>query len=331
MHRADGRDHRRKPQRGLRWWGGAPGGARDARARAPDRRPHARGLGRRPRPGRRSRISARDAVGAEDARRGRASRLHDAEGAPAGSATRARDRLSVHDRRAHLVERRAHLHLRVGPPHRVGHAFLALHRERGLRRPHQPPNVVGARSPGVVRASAGVAENLSYDSAATRPTTTFLDCRLPAPRWPRAGSNAHTRRLGTPAVGLDRWGGWARPTPARRLSDGDAARPLAGSGAAPRRPAPADLGSPAAPAALTLPSEGPAGPPTTLVPDPSSGPGSRTPIIRGLPGSSRSPAGGGTTEEQLVRGSRPHAAADPPGDCVNRRDAPWQKQRPSSR
>ena len=48
-HRAGGRDHRRKPQRGLRWRRGAPGRARDARACVPDRRPHARGLGRRPR------------------------------------------------------------------------------------------------------------------------------------------------------------------------------------------------------------------------------------------------------------------------------------------
>ena len=44
-----GRDHRREPQRGVRWRRGAPGRARDARAGVPDRRPHARGVARRPR------------------------------------------------------------------------------------------------------------------------------------------------------------------------------------------------------------------------------------------------------------------------------------------
>ena len=105
-HRAGGRDHRREPQRGLRRRSGAPGGARDARARVPDRRPHARGLRRRPQHGRWRGVGARHAVGAEDARRGREPRLHDPEGAPRRRAARARDRLAVHDRRAHLVERR---------------------------------------------------------------------------------------------------------------------------------------------------------------------------------------------------------------------------------
>ena len=77
--RADGRDHRREPQRGLRRRRGAPGGARDARARVPDRRPHARGVARRPRHGRWRGLGAGHAVGAEDARRGRAPRLHDPE------------------------------------------------------------------------------------------------------------------------------------------------------------------------------------------------------------------------------------------------------------
>ncbi len=56
---------------------------------------------------------------------------------PDRRAARARDRLPLHHRRAHLVQRRPHLHLRGRSPHRPRHA-APLHRERRLRRPHQP-------------------------------------------------------------------------------------------------------------------------------------------------------------------------------------------------
>ena len=82
-------------------------------------------------------VGAGHADGAEDARRGREPGLHDPEGAPRGRAARAGDRVAVHDGRAHLVERLAHLHVRGRSAHRARHA-PALHRERRLRRAHQP-------------------------------------------------------------------------------------------------------------------------------------------------------------------------------------------------
>ena len=42
------------------------------------------------------------------------------------------------------------------------------------------------------------------------------------------------------------------------------------------------------------------------------------------------PAGGGTTEEQIVGVPESHRGSfRDSGDCANERDEPWQKQRPS--
>ena len=110
-------------------------------------------------------------------------------------------------------------------------------------------------------------------------------------------------------------------------------------------PAPPRMGRPAAAAwsercitdrGRILSPEGPRGPPATLVADPSQPGGScrevrdharpHSEVVRG----NRSPAGGGTTEEQLAPGPATARGRRRHGRLHERKDAPWQKQRPSS-
>ena len=152
---------------------------RDARAGVPDRRAHARSVARRPRHGRWRGLGAGHAVGAEDAGRGRPSRVHDPEAAPAGVppgleiASRFTTDGPTWSNAAHICT------CEVDP--RTGLVTLLRYIVSEDCGALINPNVVeGQIAGGVVQGIGGALfEHFVYDDDGNPTTTTFLDYLLP--------------------------------------------------------------------------------------------------------------------------------------------------------